>query len=397
MSVKWKNAIEQRQQELKQASLWRSRKSLQSPQQAQVLIDDNKLVNFSSNDYLGLANSETLKKLASNEVLKWGVGSGASHLVCGHQSPHHELEKSLAQFVGAERALLFSTGYMANIAVASAFTDKADLTLQDKLNHASLIDGAKLSAAQFKRYSHNNIEHAQSILRNAEFEKAMIMTDGVFSMDGDIASLKELKSLADDHDALLLVDDAHGFACIGNTGKGALELSNLTPTANVLLMATLGKAVGSFGAFVAGDAVYIEQLIQSARSYIYTTALPPAVAATSGASLKLISENGRALRQLLNDNIAQFKNGVNQIGLELLPSDSAVQPLVLKDEQLTLDFSQRLQDLGFLVSAIRPPTVPKGSARLRFTFSAAHKPKDIDDLLVAINRVAKSLGVLHDN
>ena len=162
-------------------------------------------------------------------------------------------------------------------------------------------------------------------------------------------------------------------------------------------MATLGKAVGSFGAFVAGDAVYIEQLIQSARSYIYTTALPPAVAATSGASIKLISENGRALRQLLNDNIAQFKNGVNQIGLELLPSDSAVQPLVLKDEPLTLDFSQHLQDLCFLVSAIRPPTVPKGSARLRFTFSAAHKPKDIDDLLVAINRVAKSLGVLHDN
>ena len=395
MTNRWINALEKRQLSIKEASLWRSRKELTSPQQPSINIEglDSSLVNFSSNDYLGLASSLELSSLACREVQQWGVGSGASHLVCGHQTPHHELELSLAKFVGAERAVLFSTGYMANIAVASALTTKRDLILQDKLNHASLIDGARLSEAQFKRYAHGNIEHAQMLLEDTEYENALLMTDGVFSMDGNVAPLDKLKHLADKKDALLFVDDAHGLACLGSSGKGVLELFGMTPTDNVLLMGTLGKAVGSFGAFVAGDEVFIEHLIQSARSYIYTTALPPAVAGTSSAAIEYIVQNGTVLRQSLQANINQFKQGIEKIGLELMPSNSAIQPLVLGDEQRALDFSQQLQERGFLVGAIRPPTVPKGSARLRFTFSATHSQADIERLLLAIDDVSAEQGV----
>ena len=398
MTNRWINALEKRQLSIKEASLWRSRKELTSPQQPSINIEglDSSLVNFSSNDYLGLASSLELSSLACRQVQQWGVGSGASHLVCGHQTPHHELELSLAKFVGAERAVLFSTGYMANIAVASALTTKRDLILQDKLNHASLIDGARLSEAQFKRYAHGNIEHAQMLLEDTEYENALLMTDGVFSMDGNVAPLDKLKRLADKQDALLFVDDAHGLACLGSSGKGVLELFGMKPTNNVLLMGTLGKAVGSFGAFVAGDEVFIEHLIQSARSYIYTTALPPAVAGTSSAAIEYIVQNGTVLRQSLQANINQFKQGVEKIGLELMPSNSAIQPLVLGDEQRALDFSQQLQERGFLVGAIRPPTVPKGSARLRFTFSATHSQGDIERLLLAIDDVSAEQGVKND-
>ena len=395
--MKWFDALEKRQRILKDASLWRSRRELNSPQQARINVSGSSLVNFSSNDYLGLANLPELSSVACREVQQWGIGSGASHLVCGHQAPHHKLEQSLADFVGAERAILFSTGYMANIAVASALTTKRDLILQDKLSHASLIDGARLSDAKFKRYAHGNSEHAKTLLNNTKFENALLMTDGVFSMDGNVAPLDELTQLIDEKEALLLVDDAHGFACLGASGKGALELFGLTPTGNILLMATLGKAVGSFGAFVAGDEIFIEQLIQTARSYIYTTALPPAVAATSNAAIEYIAHNGETLRKSLLANINQFKQGINKIGLELMPSESAIQPLVLGDEQRALAFSHALQEQGFLVSAIRPPTVPKGSARLRFTLSVSHSSGDIDRLLQAVNDVAIKYGEQNAN
>ena len=388
MSTQWQKNIADRQQSLKSNSLWRSRREVASAQQASITVNDDSLVNFSSNDYLGLANNPSLIKAAQQAVEQWGVGSGASHLVCGHQSPHHQLEERLANFVGAERALLFSTGYMANLAVATALASKQDIILQDKLNHASLIDGARLSDAQFKRYAHTDIEHAENILQRTEFDKALLMTDGVFSMDGNIAPLTELKKLADNYQGLLLVDDAHGLACMGQTGRGALELSGLSPQDNVLLMGTLGKAVGSFGAFVAGDASYIEQLIQSARSYIYTTAMPPGVAATSLASIELIEQGGAQMRSALQHNINHFKEGVLRLGLTLMPSDSAIQPLVLGDEERAIRLSDALYDQGFLVTAIRPPTVPKGSARLRFTLSAPHSLKQIDELLSVLREVA---------
>jgi len=365
MSVKWYNTLEKRQQSTKEALLWRERKELASPQKTHVEVAGSILTNFSSNDYLGLAGLSELSSHACREIQQWGIGSGASHLVCGHQ--------------------------------ASALTSKQDLILQDKLNHASLIDGARLSEAQFKRYAHANIEHAQTLLNKAEFENALLMTDGVFSMDGNVAPLDELKQLADQQEALLLVDDAHGLACLGNNGRGSLELFDIVPTGNVLLMGTLGKAVGSFGAFVAGDKIFIEQLIQSARSYIYTTALPPAVAGTSNASIEYIIQNGDRLRESLFANIDHFKKGVEKIGLKLMPSNSAIQPLVLANEQQALSFSQQLQQRGFLVSAIRPPTVPKGSSRLRFTFSAAHRQSDIDSLLQAMADVFIKQGAGNDN
>lgn len=389
MSAPWQKKLEARQQRLRNDSLWRTRREVESPQQAHIDVANQSLLNFSSNDYLGLANHPLLKKDAQEAVSQWGVGSGASHLVCGHQTPHHQLEKTIAEFVGAERALLFSTGYMANLAAATAFSGKNDLILQDKLNHASLIDGARLSDAQFKRYRHTNVNHAQQILERTEFDQATIMTDGVFSMDGNLAPLQELKQLADHYEALLFVDDAHGLGCMGASGRGALELAGINPSKNVLLMGTLGKAVGSFGAFIAGDEIYIEQLIQSARSYIYTTAMPPAVAATSMASINLIQSQGEALRANLQANIQQFKSGVAGLGFELMPSNSAIQPIVLGDEARAIKLSTSLYERGIWVAAIRPPTVPKGSARLRFTFSASHTSEQIDQLLVALKEVAQ--------
>lgn len=392
MSDRWRAALIQRQADLKASNLWRQRRELQSAQQPAIELNDTSLLNFSSNDYLGLANHPQLIALAQSAVADWGIGSGASHLVCGHQRPHHQLESALAEFVGAERALLFSTGYMANLALSTALCTKHDLILQDKLNHASLIDGARLSQALFKRYRHNDVEHAQTILAQTEYQNALIMTDGVFSMDGDIAPLAQLKEIADQTHSVLVVDDAHGLGCVGDGGCGSLALSNLKPCDNVLLMGTLGKAVGSFGAFVAGDALYIEQLIQTARSYIYTTALPPSVAAASKASIELIANDGNVLRQRLNERIHQFKDGVARLGLELMPSDTAVQPLVLGDEAFALAFSERLYQAGFMVTAIRPPTVPAGSARLRFTFSATHTSEQVAALLVAIDDVSAQLA-----
>lgn len=389
MSIQWQKKLEAKQAQLRKDSLWRARREVCSAQQTQIELAGSSLLNFSSNDYLGLANHSMLKQCAQGSIEQWGVGSGASHLVCGHQTPHHQLERTLADFVGAERALLFSTGYMANLAVATALTSKNDLVLQDKLNHASLIDGARLSNAQFKRYRHTDTDHAALILSRSEFSDAIIMTDGVFSMDGNVAPLAQLKQLADQTQALLFVDDAHGLGCMGDSGRGALEAAGLAPTENVLLMGTLGKAIGSFGAFVAGDQVYIEQLIQSARSYIYTTALPPAVAATSMAAVALLNKEGGRLRSSLQRNIEQFKSGVAACGLELMPSDSAIQPLVLGEEAKAIEFSHHLYERGILVSAIRPPTVPQGSARLRFTLSAAHTTEQIVILLDALSEVAR--------
>ena len=386
MSKQWQQSLRQRQIQIKDSSLWRVRRELDSAQSSKIMIDGDALLNFSSNDYLGLANHPKLIASAQNAIAQWGVGSGASHLVCGHQAPHHKLEQALANYVGAESVVLFSTGYMANLAVATALTSKRDLILQDKLNHASLIDGARLSDAQFKRYAHANVEHAGRLLQGSQFDNALIMTDGVFSMDGNVAPLHQLKLLADKHQALLFVDDAHGLGCMGESGRGALAAFGLTPSDNVLLMGTLGKAFGSFGAFVAGDSIYIEQLIQSARSYIYTTALPPAVAATSCAAISLLDESGDTLRHRLQENIEYFKLGAQDLDLTLMPSDSAIQPLMLGDENTALAVSASLYKQGFLVTAIRPPTVPKGSARLRFTLSASHATEQIEQLLNALER-----------
>ena len=372
--------------ERKRQHLYRNRRELQSAQGAEVTVDGQALINFCSNDYLGLANHPEVVAAFQKAANEFGVGSGASHLVCGHSSIHHQLEEALAEFTGRDRALLFSTGYMANIAVLNALLNKTDFVFEDKLNHASLLDGGLLSGAKFQRFLHNDLDNLKTKLDRASEGRKLIAVDGVFSMDGDCAPLTELAELAQQHQAWLMVDDAHGFGVLGEYGAGCAEYFNLDQQQLPILMGTLGKAVGSFGAFVAGSEELIETLIQFARPYIYTTALPPAVAAASLASINVIREdNGR--REHLQHLIKHFKQLAGQAGLTLMPSDTAIQPLLVGDSAKALSLSEALQARGFLVSAIRPPTVPNNTARLRVTLSAAHSEQQVKALISALELV----------
>ncbi len=362
---------------LKAQGLYRSRR----------IIDDKTVVNFCSNDYLGLAKNETViaafKKAADID----GVGSGSAHLICGHSHAHHALEEELAEFTGRERALLFSTGYMANVGTINALLKQGDSVFEDKLNHASLLDGGLSSSAHFKRYPHADLNQLEKLLTGASGQK-LIVTDGVFSMDGDVAPLRELAKIATQKSAWLMIDDAHGFGVLGKTGGGLVEELNLTQNDVPILMGTLGKAFGTFGAFIAGSETLIETLIQSARTYVYTTALPPAIAEATRASLKIIiHETWR--REKLQSLIAQFKTGAAQLNLPLMPSDSPIQPLLIGDSFRATKMSEQLLNAGFLVSAIRPPTVPKNKARLRITFSALHESEDVARLLETLHRLYK--------
>lgn len=371
--------------EKKAAGLYRERRTLASAQGARVQVGNQQLHNFCSNDYLGLANHPALVGALTQAATHYGVGSGASHLVCGHSAEHEALELELAEFTERERALLFSTGYMANTGIVQALLGKGDAVFEDRLNHASLIDGGLASGAQFHRYHHNDVQQLQAQLEKSSANHKLIVTDGVFSMDGDIAPLPELSALAQQHKAWLMVDDAHGFGVLGQHGEGVAGHFGLDSQALPVLMGTLGKAAGSFGAFVAGDAVLIDYLINTARPYIFTTALPPAVAAATRASLKLIkTEQWR--RDKLQELILFFREGAEKSGLQLMASSTPIQPIVLGSNERALRWSQRLIADGFLVGAIRPPTVPVGSARLRITFSAGHEKQHVASLLQALSR-----------
>ena len=365
--------------------LYRERLVLESPQGVEIRVGETALLSFCSNDYLGLANDPRVIKAFQQGAERYGVGAGASHLVSGHSRAHHALEEELADFVGAERALLFSTGYMANLGVMSALTDRNDAIFEDRLNHASLIDAARLARAKVTRFPHVDVHRLADMLAHAPRPK-LITTDAVFSMDGDIAPLAELSDLAVKHDTRLLVDDAHGLGVLGQNGRGTLEHLDLPLASPVILMGTLGKALGVFGAFVAGEEVLIETLIQRARTYIYTTALPPAVAEAVRASLRIVQEEGWR-RERLRTLVAQFRSGAERLGLVLLPSPTPIQPVVLGTAEAALRASQHLREQGILVPAIRPPTVPEGSARLRITFSAAHDAAHVDRLLEALSAV----------
>lgn len=369
-------------QALKQQNLYRHRRLVASPQGVHIQVDGAWKLNFCSNDYLGLANHPAVVKAFQDAAEQWGVGSGAAHLVCGHSLEHQALEEELAAFTGRERALLFSTGYMANLGVISALVGRGDTVLEDRLNHASLLDGGLLSGARFKRYTHADAGQVEQALANVQGRR-LVVTDGVFSMDGDVAPLSALAAATKAHGAWLMVDDAHGFGVLGQTGAGLVEATGLSQADVPILVGTLGKAFGTSGAFVAGSALLIETLIQKSRPYIYTTAMPAAIAAATRVSLKLlITETWR--RDKLRQLIQQFQQGAAQLGLQLMPSDTAIQPIVLGSSQQALQFSEHLLNQGFLVSAIRPPTVPQGSARLRVTLSAAHEPKQIAALLEAL-------------
>jgi len=373
-------------QQIKQQNLYRSRRVISTPQGVEITIDNKQLINFSSNDYLGLANHPDVIQSFKQATDNYGVGSGSAHLICGHSKSHHALEEELAEFTGRDRALLFSTGYMANLGVISALLGRGDQVFQDRLNHASLLDGGLLSGARFKRYLHNDVDNLNNKIKTID-GRTLIVTDGVFSMDGDVAPLTELSALAVKKNAWLMVDDAHGLGVLGETGAGILQQQGITQSDVAILMGTLGKGFGTFGAFVAGSDVLIETLIQKARSYVFTTAMPAAVAEATRTSLKLlIKECWR--RDKLRSLVQRFQLGANQLGLSIMPSDTAIQPLLIGDSQRATAISEELLHKGFLVSAIRPPTVPKGEARLRITFSANHQEQHVDQLLDALDKVA---------
>lgn len=369
-------------QSLNQQSLYRRRRVVESPQSVLMQLDGRQVVNFCSNDYLGLANHPEVIAAFKRGVDQYGVGSGSAHLICGHSHAHHALEDELAAFTGRERALLFSTGYMANLGVISALVGRGDSVLEDRLNHASLLDGGLLSAARFQRYQHNQLDDLQARLA-ASKGKALIVSDGVFSMDGDLALLPDLANLAEQHGAGLLIDDAHGFGVLGANGGGVVEHFGLSQQQVPILMGTLGKAFGTFGAFIAGSDALIEYLIQKARTYVFTTAMPAAVAEATRVSLGLLQQEAWR-RQHLQALISRFRAGAEQQGLQLMDSATAIQPIILGDSETALLASERLLAQGFWVSAIRPPTVPAGTARLRITFSSLHTEQQVDALLEAL-------------
>jgi len=368
--------------ERRAANLYRQRPLLESPQGPLVQVDGRQLLAFCSNDYLGLANHPQVIEAWRAGAQKWGVGGGASHLVIGHSTPHHQLEEALAEFTGRPRALLFSTGYMANLGAVTALVGQGDSVLEDRLNHASLLDAGLLSGARFSRYLHNDGVSLANRLRKVS-GNTLIVTDGVFSMDGDLADMPSLCAEARRAGAWVMVDDAHGFGPLGATGGGIVEHFGLGLDDVQVLVGTLGKAFGTAGAFVAGSDDLIEALVQFARPYIYTTSQPPALACATLKSLELLrSEHWR--REHLNALIRRFREGAQAIGLELMDSATPIQPILIGDSGRALQLSQMLRERGLLVTAIRPPTVPAGSARLRVTLSAAHSLEQLELLLEAL-------------
>jgi 8-amino-7-oxononanoate synthase len=409
--------------------LLRQRRILQGPQVPHITVDGKTYLSFCSNDYLGLANHPRLISALQQSAQLHGVGAGAAHLVSGHNETHHQLERELAAFVGKPAALLFSTGYMANMGTVQALVGKDDTVFADKFNHASLNDAMLLSRATVKRYRHNDMAHLVQLLEQVKSGRKLVITDAVFSMDGDLAPLPELLALCERHDAWLLIDDAHGFGVLGEKGRGSLSHFELcyvpenpgerdemqraaqratrhtTPVGEervstrhsslpaqqgcqrIIYMATLGKAAGVFGAFVAAEQVVIDTLVNHARSYVYTTATPPALASALLESLKQIA-TGDDLRGHLQRLIAQLRSGLREFPWSLMPSATAIQPLLVGSNQGALNLSEGLRERGIWVVAIRPPTVPPGTARLRITLSAAHGAADVTRLIEALHELA---------
>lgn len=373
------------------AGLYRKRRITDTAQQAETIIDGQRVINFCSNDYLGFANHPAVLEAFLDGARKYGVGSGSAHLVSGHSRAHHQLEEELAAFTGYPRALLFSTGYMANLAVAQSLLKRGDNIFEDRLNHASLIDGGLLSGARFQRYRHNEPMDLSQKLANLHDKNrsacSLVCTDAVFSMDGDCADLAGLITVCQQSKSWLMIDDAHGFGSVGKTGKGSLQAQSVSTGDIPVYMATLGKAMGTAGAFVAGSEALIETLIQQARSYIYTTASPPAIAEATRCSLKLLQSEPQHV-QKLHEAISYFRQCCKESSISLTDSLTAIQPIIIGDDKAANRLSQRLFTAGLYVSAIRPPTVPKGTARLRITLSAQHTHQHIDQLVSSLGELA---------
>jgi 8-amino-7-oxononanoate synthase len=365
------------------AARQRARRTIDARSGVRLTIGGRELLSFCSNDYLGLADHPDVVGALRAAAAATGAGSTAAHLVCGHHRLHQQLEEAVADWLGHPRALLFGSGYLANLGVLQALLGAGDVCVQDKLNHACLLDGARLSGAVLKRYPHADADAAARQLAATPDARALIATDGVFSMDGDLAPLAALAELARDERALLYVDDAHGAGVLGPHGRGTAAALGLSPNDVPLQLITLGKALGTYGALVVGSDALLEAILQGARSYLFTTALPPALAAASLAAVE-IARRDDGLRAQLHANIARFRTGAAQLGLPLLASDTPIQPIVLGSNAAVITASQALETHGLLVAPIRPPTVPEGRARLRITLSAAHTEADVDRLLEAL-------------
>ncbi|MFW2372379.1 MAG: 8-amino-7-oxononanoate synthase [Gammaproteobacteria bacterium] len=370
----------------KRDHLYRRRRVILSAQGAEIIIDGQTLLNFCSNDYLGLANHPEVKQAFIKGAKHYGVGSGAAHLVNGHSQAHHALEDELAAFTGYPRALLFSTGYMANLGIAQSLCDRGDAVFEDRLNHASLLDAGLLSGARLQRYPHLDIDSLKQKLGARIGGEKLVMTDGVFSMDGDLAPIPQLAEVCQQQDAWLMVDDAHGLGVLGTQGRGCLEYWQCNIDQVPIFMGTLGKGLGTAGAFVAGSEDLIEYLIQKARSYIYTTAMPAAIAEATRASLKLVQTEAWR-REHLNRLISLWRSGAEQLGLRLMTSNTPIQPILVGDAARAVKLSQKLLGQNIQVTAIRPPTVPEGTARLRITLSASHSESHIEQLLSAFEKI----------
>ncbi|UCH47764.1 MAG: 8-amino-7-oxononanoate synthase [Betaproteobacteria bacterium] len=369
---------------LREQSLLRRRKVADSACGPEVIVDGRPVLAFCSNDYLGLAAAPEIAEALSTAAREHGVGSGASHLISGHHRLHQQLETRLAEFSGLARTLTFSTGYMANMAVIATLAGRGDAVFSDTLNHASLIDACRLSRAETHIYPHCDVTALANQLEQSNSPRKLVVTDAVFSMDGDLAPLPELIDLCERHDALLVVDDAHGFGVLGTGGRGALSHFGIE-SPRIVYMGTLGKSAGVAGAFVGGSSNLVEWLLQKGRTYIFTTAAPPPIAAALIKAIDLV-EHGNQRRTHLQHIIERFRTRLQTSRWKLLDSQTAIQPLVIGSNDETLRVAETLMNEGLWAPAIRPPTVPAGSSRLRISFSAAHTEAHVDRLIDALHR-----------
>ena len=380
--------LEEELEKLKDKKLHRSLKTISSPQGPTVILNGREVILMCSNNYLGLANHPRVIRAAQKAMEELGYGAVASRLVSGNMSIHEKFEAKVAEFKGTERALLFNCGYMANMGVISTVCDSAeDLVISDRLNHASIIDGIMLSKAKFATFRHNDLEHLEKILKDKRARRKLIVVDGVFSMDGDIAPVRDIMELAERYGATVMVDDAHATGVIGETGRGSAEYWN---TKIHIQMGTLGKALGGFGAFVCADKIFIDFLINRCRPFIYTTALPVPVVAAALEALKILEEEPERVKRL-RENVRKFVKGLEEIGFDVKDQGTAIVPIIIGDEDKCLKFSQRLLELGVFAAAIRPPTVPKGTSRIRVTLMATHTQEHIERAIEAFKKAAESV------
>lgn len=395
------NFISEEIDNLKASGLYRTLRTIEGAQGPRVKIDGEEAILLCSNNYLGLADHPRLKEAAVRAIEKYGVGSGASRLVSGTMGLHLGLEERIARFKGTEAALVFNSGYAANVSIIPALVGRGDIVFSDKLNHASIMDGCVLSRAEFKRYPHKDMAELERLLAAASQQSAvgsdvsrkLIVTDSVFSMDGDIAPLPEIIELAQRYGAMVMVDDAHATGVLGNTGKGGLEHFNLKCEENIIQMGTLGKALGTFGAYIAGSRELIDYLINKARGFIFSTSLPPSVLASTMAAIDLV-EDEPYLRQALWEKTWYLKKGFDSMGYDTMGSETPIIPVFVGDAGKTMEFSRRLMDEGIFVSGIRPPTVPEGRSRLRTTVMATHTNNDLDRAIEAFSKVGRELCLI---